>query len=117
MRSRLLITAIFVSLFASNRVLGQKQAVLFSVLNDDTSHQVVIDPMFMVNDSKIIAIPDLYNDANPTSLAFESRYLSSGSKYQVLYGGAKAGDVTVLPTSQEISSPPFAGRSWACPSA
>ncbi|HEX8351671.1 MAG TPA: hypothetical protein VF611_02015 [Pyrinomonadaceae bacterium] len=82
----------------------QKESVVFLVTKDATQGAQV-EPVAVINGRGALAEPAAGTDGEGALAAFLARHYRAGAKYQVIFGGAEAGTLTIRAATPAECSP------------
>jgi hypothetical protein len=79
----------------SPKLIENKDTIWFAVRGIG-EQRLAVDPIANVVDRRILKVPEGCEEADPTFLKFSEKHLRPGQSYHVSFGGAPAGNATVL---------------------
>ncbi len=85
------------------QVAGRTNGILLSVEKGETSGDFWVEPIAVVNKGEFEKPPDFCDRNSPEAQRFQSQYFKAGRTYQLLFGGANAGTITISPAIANFS--------------
>ncbi len=93
---------------------ARQDSVVFLVTKDATE-DAQVEPVAVINERGLLAEPDSGTASDGALSAFLARYYRSGAKYQLIFGGAEAGTLTIRAATPAECSPNAASADIGSP--
>lgn len=87
------------------RPAARTQSAVFIVTKDDAAQEAQVEPVAVVNSRGALAEPESGAAGDGALSAFLARHYRAGAKYQLIFGGAEAGTLTIRAATPGECSP------------